>query len=209
MLDGPSLEFDDITLVCRMSQGDQDALRLMLKKYGGRVKAALKRKYQGILAEPEIEQAVLDGAFQVWRFASRFEVDRGSLGDWFLAITFNAAAGIIRGYRKMSFKELAFDPVGDHASWWSGGSSATTTTFGRESRLIRDLNEAIGKLPPLQRAVIQADLAAGGKADTERLAAQLGSNEKSVQAARSKAKSALRTLMAQKGHLTEMQRGRR
>lgn len=209
MLDGPSLEFDDITLVCRMSQGDQDALRLMLRKYGGRVKAALKRKYQGILAEPEIEQAVLDGAFQVWRFASRFEVDRGSLGDWFLAITFNAAAGIIRGNRKMSFKELAFEPVLDPASWWSGGSSATTTTFGRESRLIRELNEAIEKLPRLQKAVIRADLAAvGGRADDHRLAAQLGSTPNAVGVARCKARVTLLKLMTQEGHLPGAQRSR-
>ena len=48
-------------LALRMAERDEEALRTMLRLYGGEVRAALRRKYRGILADPETDQAVLDG----------------------------------------------------------------------------------------------------------------------------------------------------
>jgi len=208
MIDDPPMEIADSMLARRMCEGDEESLRLLLKKYGGKVKAALTKRYWDVLDESEIDQAVLDGAFNVWRFADRFVESEGGLGGWFLSIAANAAATIIRQSEpRHRFQDLKFDPSYKPVSW---GGGTTPTPSGQQSQLIQDLNEAIASLPHLQREVIRADLAAAeGKADSSRLARRLHSTEASIYAARSKAHGTLHRMMLEKGHFPSMQRGQR
>jgi RNA polymerase sigma-70 factor (ECF subfamily) len=201
----PPPDTDDAALARRLSRRDQGALRLLLERHGGRVRQVLRKRYQGVLDESEVDQVVLDAAFAIWRNASKFERSRGGLGGWFMSIALRAAVDILRGEHRDRYHELGFDPAYVPLSWGGG----TTTTSGRQGQLIVALNEAIARLPRLQREVIRADLAADGQADSSRLARRLGSTEGSVYAARSKAHAALYTMLSEKGHAARPQRSRR
>lgn len=212
MPDDPPTDVDDKTLAHRMSlrgqdpQGAQEALRLLLRKYGGRVKGALAKRYRGILDDPELDQAFWDAVYHVWLAAAQFDPSVGDLGGWVFVTACRAAGSLIRGERNRRPQELLFEPSFVPADWWSGGSGLTTT-WGREARLMRDMNEAIERLPRLQKAVIRADLASEeGKADARRLAEDLGSTPNAIYVARRKALVALHRMLQDKGHLPTTQR---
>src|SRR4051812_12772055 len=100
MVDDPPIEIGDDKLARLMGQRKEEALRLFLDKYGGKVKGYLMKRYRGILDESEVDQAVLDGALNVWCNATKFKESDGGLGGWFLVIALRAAIDIIRGERR-------------------------------------------------------------------------------------------------------------
>jgi len=207
MLDDPPIEIDDAMLARRMGQGDEDSFRLLLKNCGGRLKGVLNKRYREVLDASEIDQAFWDGAFNVWHHADRFDESEGTLEAWFLVIAIRAAVNIIRGEKRHRHQDLQYDPSYDPVSW---GGGTTTTRSAQKSRLIHDLNEAIARLPRLQREIILADLAAeDGKADARRLAKRLGSTKNAVYAARSKALVSLQRSLSAEGDLQGMQGGQR
>jgi hypothetical protein len=64
------------------------------------------------------------------------------------------------------------------------------------------------RLPPLQRAVLQADFEAGGSVPAEPLAKRFGTTTNSIYVSRQKARKALREAMRELGHvLTERKSG--
>lgn len=94
MADDASGNLDD-DIVLGMMEGDQDALRHLIKAHGGKTRDYLKKKYGGHLAEPEIDEAMNVAAYNAFRFADRFDGHKGSLGTWFTTIAIRAAQGII------------------------------------------------------------------------------------------------------------------
>jgi DNA-directed RNA polymerase specialized sigma24 family protein len=65
----------------------------------------------------------------------------------------------------------------------------------------RELREALGQLPRLQRLVLLADLAAEGKAPARELAAKLGTSANSIYVTRSNARRALLTMLRHVGRM--------
>ena len=86
-----SLQIDEQTLAQRMSQGDEGALRMVLVTFGPKVKGCLLKHFGGALDRAEIDEAFNVAAFNVWRFADRFDQTQGSFGGWFLRIAQRAA----------------------------------------------------------------------------------------------------------------------
>lgn len=182
----------DIDIVLMMMDRDEEGLRLFLEKYGGRLKGFLVKYYAGVLQPGELEEALSTATFNIWRFAERYDESKGSLASWSIRIAQRAAQSIIRrefGYRE---KNLEYDPSYDPAGDPPGEEEAKASDHSDDQRL-KVLYEAIETLPPLQKAIIQADLAAGGGlADAGRLAAIHGTTENVIYVSRSKAKEALR-----------------
>ena len=70
----------------------------------------------------------------------------------------------------------------------------------KEKKLIRDLNEIIAALPPLQRAIIEADRRCGGPADAKRLAEKHGTTVNVIHVSRHKGKKKIEQQLTQRGH---------
>jgi DNA-directed RNA polymerase specialized sigma24 family protein len=181
----------DVDIVLMMADRDKEGLRLFLKRYGGRLKGFLVKRYAAVLQPGELEEALNNAAFNVWRFADRYDEGRGSLGSWSIRIAQRAAQSIIRreiGYRAKNLEyDPSYDPAGDPPDEREAGSCDRS-----DDPRLKVLHEAIEALPPLQKAIIQADLAAGGGlADAGRLAAIHGTSKNAIYVSRFKAREAL------------------
>ena len=209
MSEDASNELDDDSIVLRMMDGDQNALRLMYETHVRKVRAALSKRYRGVLAEPEIDAAINRGAMKVYRNADRFDGSKGTLRGWFYRNSIWAAQDIIRREERHLHQVLEFDPAynpeADHGEGPSPDDQA-------ESRQVRDLQKAIKtELTPSERKVIEADKAAGddGVADSARLAETMGSTVASIHALRSKARKKIQQYMINQGHFQNKPRGKR
>jgi RNA polymerase sigma-70 factor (ECF subfamily) len=185
---------DDIDIVLMMMEGDPEGVRWLLRKYGSKVKAGLRCEFGHVLAAPELEEALNRGAFNAFRAAQSYDESRGSLRTWFYAIARNAARDILRSEERHQAEPLEHDPP------WEPEREDEPPIDPRKDRLVRDLMEAVEALPRLQRAIIEADLASGEKADAKRLAQVHGSTVNTIYVSRSQAMQKLREAMRRKGH---------
>jgi RNA polymerase sigma factor (sigma-70 family) len=204
-----SCDLDDDGIVLRMMEGDQDALRLLIKAHGGKTRAYLKKKFKDVLAEPEIDEAMNVAAFNAFRFADRYDKHEGSLGTWFTTIAVRAAQSIVRKDAKHRHKDLEYDPEYDPAGCDEADESAPPDKAA--SKRIQGLRDAVHTaLTPGERKVILADLAAGeGNADNAWLAEKMGTTKNSISALRSKAHKKIHDYMISKGLYQDTQRGKR
>lgn len=187
--DGSKITDADIALM--MATGDQGGLRLLLEKYGGRIKAFLVKYYRGNLQGGELDEAFNVAIFNVWRFADRYDESKGSLPSWCIRIAQRAAQSVIRresSYRSKNLEyDANYDPAGDPAD-----GDAIEAGGRNDDPRIDALHRAIESLPSLQKAIIQADLAAGGLADAGRLAEIHGTSINSIYVSRCKARETLK-----------------
>jgi len=188
--DGSTVTDSDIALM--MAEGDQDGLRLFLERYGGRIKGFLIKRYANVLQEGELGEALNAAVHNIWRFADRYDEGRGSLPSWSIRIAQRAAQSIVRREMKYRSKNLEYDVSYDPAAGPPAEEAVEGLDRSSDPRLL-DLHRAIETLPPLQKAIIEADLAAGsGLADAGRLAEIHGTSMNSIYVSRSKARENLR-----------------
>lgn len=187
---------DDVDIVLLMMDGDPEGVRLLLREYGGKVKAGLRCEFSHVLAEPEIDEAINWGAFKAFKAAQSYNEAKGSLRTWFYSIARNAARDILRGEERHATVPLEYDPL-----WYVDVVEVDDNrpVEPKRDKLLRDLIEAVEALPKLQKAIIKADLACG-KADANRLAQEYGTTVNAVYVSRSHAIKRLREAMRLKGH---------
>lgn len=174
-------------IVLMMAEGDQEGLRLFLVRFGGRLKGFLQKRFSGILQDGEISEALNVAAHNIWRFADRYDETKGALSSWCIRITQRAAQSIIRREARYRSKNLEYDPAYDPAEDPPPDEAIHSSGEADDPRL-EVLHQAIETLPPLQKAIIKADLAAGdGPADASRLAAIHGTSKNSIYVSRRKA----------------------
>lgn len=192
---------DDADIALLMMDRDQEGLRLLLRKYGGRIKAYVRKHFGDALAEPERKEALNVAAFNVWRFASRYDESKGTLGSWFIRIAQRAAQSILRKEERHRHKELEYEPSYDPAG--PEEQEECDIPDRQKERMLTDLMTAIDRLHPLQQAIIKADLAAGndGPANAARLAQLHGTTKSSIYASRNYAKMNLHKEMLRLGHI--------
>ena len=84
---------DDNELLRRIRQGDQEAMAVIFKRYGGAVFSVALR----ILRDPgQAEDVMQEILFQLWRSSESFEHGRGSLGAWLVVVARNRSIDAIR-----------------------------------------------------------------------------------------------------------------
>lgn len=201
--DGSSVTDSDIALM--MAMGDKEALRLLLQRYGGYMKAYLVKYYGVVLQEGERAEALNVAVFNIWRFADRYEEPKGTLASWCIRITQRAAQSILRRESKYRSKNLEYDsnydPAGDPPE-----DDILEAEGQRDDPKLIALLKAIEMLPPLQKAIINADRASDGLAEASRLAEIHGTSKNSIYVSRSKARE---TLKRQVEQLNRQPAGRR
>ena len=200
---GPSASDRDAETASLLLASDPEGLRRLVDDHASRVRSTLRADLKKLLDHSEIDDALSQATHRVWRARPRIDLRRGTLRAWYYAIARNCALRILEGKRGPN--ALRFVENLDSAAWLGEtrevGSSLGESPRG-ESRgeLIRALHRAISELPIQQRAVILADLAAGGLAQTEHLEQQLQTTRNAIYVARATARKALRTRLAAQGY---------
>lgn len=198
----------DETLVLRMMDRDEGALRLFLVAHEPKVRAALRSKYREVLVEPEIDEAMNMAAYKAYRNADRFDGFKGTLRGWFYTIALRAAQDIIRREQRHWHGDSAFSPLD---TCEASGAGELDPSDRAESRQVSALKRAIQtELTPSEKRVIEADLAAGdgGIADSARLAEMMGSTVGSIHTLRSRARKKIQQYMLNQGHYQSTQRSK-
>ncbi len=185
-------EDSDETLVRRIAEDrDKRALTLLMNRCVPKATGYLKKQFAGRLRDPEIDQAVNDAVFNVWRFADRFKPADGSFGSWFIRIVQRAALSILRGERDHVAKEREFDPEYDPADHCEDEQDETDSKDAWRVKQMEDIIE--NELTGFEQIVARADLAVGGPADSRRLATAYGKSLNTVYVTRTKIKDKIRS----------------
>jgi RNA polymerase sigma factor (sigma-70 family) len=207
MPEDASDDLNDDSLVLRMMDCDEDALRLFLETHGPRIRGALRSKFRDVLADPEIDEAMNMAALKAYRNIDRFDGFKGTLRGWFYIIAVRTTQDLIRREQRHRHADLDFDPPDPGVFERTDPTSSNRT----ESLEVRDLNKAIEtELTPSERRVVLEDLAAGdgGIADSARLAEMMGSTVASVHTLRSRARKKIQQFMLKQGHYQSTQRSK-
>lgn len=193
----PTQEARDAETLERIARRDPEGLRRLLEDYGGRVTWWLRREFRRSLGDPEIDEALYLAAERAWRHIDAYDPARGSLRAWFYGVARHAALHVLRRERRQRHESLAEDP----ASADELLQPAEMARPGAQDRkFLEDLRACLRGLAPMQRRVLEADLAAGGQADAKLLADELRTTKNSIYVSRSNARRALRDCMTGKGH---------
>ncbi len=190
---------DDELLAIRMMDGDEEALRAFLRKYGGRVRGWLRKKYGSVLQDGEIGEAFDAATMKIWENAGKFDSSRGSMGGWFLRIAQREAQTIISREIEYHAAHATLTPEMDPAGACPPDEEPEEKDKKTDKR-VEDLRQVIDTLPTMQKAIIEADMAAGEPANAGRLATELGTSKNSIYVSRNKAHETIRKAMQQRGH---------
>ncbi|MCB0311494.1 MAG: sigma-70 family RNA polymerase sigma factor, partial [Bdellovibrionales bacterium] len=168
---------------------DEEGLRCLLDTHGGKVKGYLAKTYGNVLSSIELNEALYQAAVNVWRNIDSYDENKGKLGSWFLRIAQNCAVDIIRRESKFSKNE-----VREFNGSLDGIETIEPTTDDKSVRKLKKaFRNAVKDLPPVQRSIIEADLAAeDGRASAARLAEMHGTTAGSIRVSRNKAKANLK-----------------
>jgi RNA polymerase sigma factor (sigma-70 family) len=162
---------------------EDEAVRQLLQRHGGQVRAALRRRFPSIHDDHILLQALHDAVGTV---LTDYDPTKGAgLGAWFLLIAGRRVCDALRGQRDRRRKTLPLvnGNCRDHQP------SPTSRLFSEELRTA--VRQAMEKLSELERAVIEADIDAGKPAAADALARRLKTTEQSIYAARARARRKL------------------
>jgi RNA polymerase sigma factor (sigma-70 family) len=181
---------DDATLVRRIAENqDERALVKLLERHAPRVTGDLRRRFRHQLQHPDIDEAVNKAAMKLWKNAHRFDGAQ-PFGPWFLRIAQRAALDILKGENRKPTRELEFDPPDPEPDEFEDEPEHSPRTAWYVEQLERIIEY---ELKGFEQVVAQADLAAGGPADTHLLMSQHNKTKNVVQATRSKVWKKIRT----------------
>lgn len=135
----------DAELRDRLLGGDEDALKDVIRLYGGLVTAMARR----VVAEPALAQEVAQDAFlALWRRPGAFDPGRGSLQSFLLGVTRNKAIDLVR--REESTRRTKDALLADAEA--SMRPSAGESSGEMDAR--HDLRAALAQLSPVQREAL-------------------------------------------------------
>ena len=193
---------DDLDIIYGLMEDDQGrreaALRKLLRLHGGRVKGTIRKKYGGVLQDHELHDVLIRTAERAWKYAASFDENKGALGTWLVRIGLNEAARYLTD-NTAEFPSLDDEEAAVEHCFYDVEDSQDGDKK-KDSKLLRDLETVISKLPALQQAIIRADLACGSTANGRQLAARHGSSIGSIEVSRHKAKEKIRTELIKLGH---------
>lgn len=187
----------DVETARLLLASDQSGLRRLVDDHASRVRATLQAEFKNVLDHSEIDDALNQATHRVWQARARIDLGRGTLRAWYYTIARNCSLRLLtakRGPRALRFVD-DLDAVPARPAATAATTDGAASWDGR-----RVLYEAIDKLPAQQRAVLLADLAAGGTADTNMLMQQLNTTRSAVYVARTNGRKALRACLAALGY---------
>jgi RNA polymerase sigma factor (sigma-70 family) len=186
----------DATTVGLLAAGDNEGLKRLIADHGGRVRWTLRNEFDKVLDASDIDDALGQATVRVWKSRHRFDPTQGTLRAWFYVIARNCALRIVQSRRRdpKFLEDLdALPPV----TQFHDDEPAENP---KRDAFLRDLLRCIDRLPGLERAIMLADLAAGGSAETRLLVEEFHTTANSVYVSRAKARKKLRAALLALGH---------
>src|ERR1700723_551308 len=107
-----------------MAAGDQDALATLNQRYGRALSAVADRILRD---KADAEEVAADVLWQLWREASRFDRDRGSVGAWIMMTVRSRAIDRLRARK-------AREPRGDDVAGLSDADDPSNEIHSPEGR---------------------------------------------------------------------------
>lgn len=185
-------------LADRLQESDPSALEDVLRHLGTAVLILLRRRFQEVLREEDLEDVLSIGLFRLWTSRDRFDPDKASLRVWFYRICENAARDVLKyGWQKARTLEIQSQVlVIDHCRPSESECVVTRTA------LQHDLREILAELPETQRTILLADAEARDTvACSLRLGQDLGLPASTIRVYRKRALDHVRREMASRGHV--------
>ena len=137
----------DEEIVAGLAAGDHEALAQLYDRYAGLAYGVAMR----VLGDPSrAEDAVQDAFMNVWRRASSFDPERGSLRAWLLTSVRNRCIDYLRGRGSHERQEQELLP--DVVSSQSASDPGREVALSLERTAVRD---AMASLPSEQRQVVE------------------------------------------------------
>ncbi len=134
----------DAEVAAALARGDQSALAEVYDRYGGLAYSVAVRMLGD---RGRAEDAVQDAFLGLWRGASRFDANKGSLRSWLVAAVRNRAIDMLRGRSLHERRELTLRPDVEAV-----GSSPEEAAAGEQERAA--VRAALGELPHEQREAV-------------------------------------------------------
>jgi len=188
---------DAITLA-QLAGGNPEGLQRLLQDHGGLLRSRLRKDFGKALDDSEIDEAMSTMVVKVWHTARRFDASKGTLRAWASVIAHNSARGILET-RRRGFMH----PEPDLDRFTRSGPAPLPASA--RQKLLADLHRCLNLLPPLQRAVLQADLEAGCSAPAQPLAKRFATTTNSIYVSRQKGRKAMRKALQALGHLADLE----
>ncbi len=197
---------DDEDLAIRMMDGEKEALREVLRRHLEPIKEVLEGKYGTTVQQADIDDAVNRAILKLWQKAGEYKKKRGSLGAWLYMMAESAVVDVYRREKKHRRRHPILPDEYDVAEQCEESPELTK----EEKKELKDLDNIIeNKLPPLQKAIIKADLIVGGTADAGSLAELHNTSKNSIYVSRSKAHETIRREMTKLAQERERLRGKK
>lgn len=182
---------DDIALL--LMSGDSEALDQLLRYHGEKVFVYLSNRFRDtVLTEEDLEEAMSNALLKVHKHIDRYDDKRGKIATWWCAIAIREAQTILRSQsRKMKgvcllgADDCDIEGIPDTVPLDDDPSPMMDS-------LKKQMRSMIEELPPVQKAIICSDIAAGEEISARQLAERIGAaSASSVIVSRHKAKEAL------------------
>ncbi|TWU00497.1 RNA polymerase factor sigma-70 [Botrimarina colliarenosi] len=200
-------ESDDEDLAIRMMDGDKDALREVLREYLEPIKEVLDGKYGTTVQQADIDGAVNGAIMKLWQKAGEFNKKKGTLGSWLYTMAESAVIDVYRREKKLRKRCPILPDDYDVAEACEEEPPELTKA---QKQYLKDLDHIIEtKLPPLQKAIVKADLVVGGTADAGSLAELHSTSKNSIYVSRNKAHETIRREMTKLAQECERLRGKK
>ena len=191
---GPRDTPESEALLAALRRGDAAAFEQMVREYGPRMLAVIRRL---LPHEPDAHEALQDAFLSAFKALGNFAGD-SQLGTWLHRIAVNAALMKLRSAKR--HPERSIDDLlpnwledGHHADWpvpWRRGDEGDPVERAETFSLVR---QAISELPEQYRTVVT--LRDIEEVSTEETAALLGDSVNAVKIRLHRARQALRNIL--------------
>ena len=176
-----SSDANDLQIAQLICDDPQQGFTLLLQHYGGRIRGYLRQRFPS-LDRADVQDVLTDAMLAL---EASFDTTRGTLPAWFLLLAHQHAVQLLRSRRT----SLATRSDEEAVQQLVSGDDPLGELISAERQA--DLYRVMAALPPLERAVVEADLDEGRGVAAQQLATQLGTTEGSIYAARRRARQKL------------------
>jgi RNA polymerase sigma-70 factor (ECF subfamily) len=191
---------DDDEIVLRIMDRDDEALALMIRQHGPKVKGAMRARFRDTVPDYDLKDAFNRAVFKIWHAPDCFDPSKGSLGPWFAQIAINEVIDLLRRGRKHEHQSL--DAMLEFVEI-PAPIPEDVPLSPDKAKLFKDLHDVIAGLPENQRKIIMTDLQAGCSAEAAYLSETLGIGVNTVYVLRSRAHETIRTEILKRGHFKQ------
>jgi RNA polymerase sigma-70 factor (family 1) len=140
-------KFDEISLISRIAEQDQDALSVLYDRYS---RAIYTIAYRILKSAEESEEIVLDVFTQVWRIAKNYNFQKGRVDTWLFMLTRSRALDRLRSHARF---DKAVSASEDALMLHSHTNSPEEDVLIQER--ISYVKACLNELPPEQRRVLE------------------------------------------------------